>query len=490
MASTTPTANQRPAVTLNSPSRKLDNSTTVAIIGVGYVGEHLMEVFSPAFNIIAYDVSTSRIEQLRIKHQRQDHVKFSCDERDLEDASHFLVCVPTTLELNGQIDSSHVRSAINILYRYVVENSIVVIESTVAVGMTRKLLGPLAKSRGILVGMSPERIDPGRIDPPPKSIPKVVSGLDDVAPGSLCAIKQLYETVFDTVVPVSKPEVAEMSKLYENCQRTMAIAYANEMADACHGLGIDPFEVARTAASKPFGYLPVYPSLGIGGHCLPVNPVYLTSTCKFPLLQQAHERMMTRPSRIASHLLTSILDESHRTRGARYRPRVLVVGVGFKAGQSDLSHSPGLQLLNFLRSSGEVDLMFCDPLVSQEFIPEVPKLEESFWKPGVLQEFNTIVVAVKQPPLDYDILRSLAGTSINIEPRDWAGNYNFSEQQSLGRMRTPTDRLGVRAWLEIAHDTHQRTVHGFTQFMIDQAREYELKIVTVGECLNDPEENW
>lgn len=245
----------------------------------------------------------------------------------------------------------------------------------------------------------------------------MVSGLDDIVPGSLNAIQRLYETVFDTVIPVRKPEVAEMSKLYENCQRTIAIAYANEMADACYGLGIDPFEVAHTAATKPFGYLPMYPSLGIGGHCIPVNPIYFMSTCNLPLLQQAHERMMTRPSRIASQLLTSILEENHRKHGANHRPSLLVVGVGFKAGQSDLSNSPGLQLLNFMRHSGEVDLMFCDPLVSQDAIPEVPRLQESLWKLEVLGNFNAIVVAVKQPPLDYDVLTDLAGVRVEIWQR-------------------------------------------------------------------------
>lgn len=208
-----------------------------------------------------------------------------------------------------------------------------------------------------------------------------------------------------------------MSKLYENCQRTIAIAYANEMADACCELDIDPFEVAHTASTKPFGYLPMYPSLGIGGHCIPVNPVYFMSTCNLPLLQQAHERMMTRPSRIASQLLTSILEENHRKHGANRRPSLLVVGVGFKAGQSDLSNSPGLQLLNFMRYSGEVDLMFCDPLVSQDAIPEVPKLEGSLWKPEVLGTFNAIVVAVKQPHLNFDILKDLAEVRIETWQR-------------------------------------------------------------------------
>lgn len=205
-----------------------------------------------------------------------------------------------------------------------------------------------------------------------------------------------------------------MSKLYENCQRTIAIAYANEMADACKELRIDPFEVAHTSATKPFGYLPMYPSLGIGGHCIPVNPTYLMSTCKLPLLQQAHERMMTRPSRIASHLLELILEESYHKHGEAHRPRVLVVGIGFKAGQSDMSHSPGLQLLNYLRQSGEVDLMFCDPLVSQGSLPGVPKLENSCWELEVLKTFDAIVVAVKQPPLDYEILKCLSGVRVEV----------------------------------------------------------------------------
>ncbi|EUC29296.1 hypothetical protein COCCADRAFT_106923 [Bipolaris zeicola 26-R-13] len=391
-----------------------DAPSTIAIIGVGYVGEHLMEVFSSAFPIVAYDISASRIDNLRLKYSEKHNVKFSTDSRDFQTASHFLLCVPTSLSLTGGVDSSHIRSAVDMLYPYVKANSIVVVESTVAVGMTRQLLGPLVKARGIFGGMSPERIDPGRVEPPPKSIPKVVSGLDDVAPGSLAAITRLYETVFDTVIPVSKPEVAEMSKLYENCQRTIAIAYANEMADACKELGIDPFEVAHTSATKPFGYLPMYPSLGIGGHCIPVNPTYLMSTCKLPLLQQAHERMMTRPSRIASHLLELILEESYHKHGEAHRPRVLVVGIGFKVGQSDMSHSPGLQLLNYLRQSGEVDLMFCDPLVSQGSLPGVPKLENSCWELEVLKTFDAIVVAVKQPPLDYEILKCLSGVRVEV----------------------------------------------------------------------------
>lgn len=154
MSFTIPSICQSAADALHFPEP--NEPTTIAIIGVGYVGEHLMDVFSSAFRVIGYDVSASRIESLRLKHPRSDKTKFSHDETDLKGASHFLVCVPTILGLNGDVDSSHVRSAMSMLHRYVSDRSIVVMESTVAVGMTRELVGPLARSRGVFAGMSPE----------------------------------------------------------------------------------------------------------------------------------------------------------------------------------------------------------------------------------------------------------------------------------------------------------------------------------------------
>lgn len=149
---------------MESTLKASGNPTVVAIIGVGYVGEHLMEVFSSAFQIMGYDVSASRTESLRSKYSHLKNVKFSTDEKDLNIASHFLVCVPTALGLHGKVDSSHVRSAIKMLRHYVSDESIVVIESTVAVGMTREFLGPLAKSHGIFAGMSPEVCKHSKLD--------------------------------------------------------------------------------------------------------------------------------------------------------------------------------------------------------------------------------------------------------------------------------------------------------------------------------------
>ncbi|KAL5116521.1 hypothetical protein ACEQ8H_005642 [Pleosporales sp. CAS-2024a] len=399
-------------------AKNLGGTTVVAIIGVGYVGQHLVDIFSSSFDVIGYDVSAARVETLRFENVQPERIVFSNEERDLEAASHFLISVPTTLKHSGEVDLSHVRSAVKVVERYAKKGSIVMIESTVAIGTTRMLLQRMARSRGIYAGMSPERIDPGRVTPPVRLIPKVVSGLEDIVPGSLAAISQLYGTVFETVVPVSKPEVAEMTKLYENCQRTITIAYANEMADACYEFGVDPFEVAQTAASKPFGYLPVYPSLGIGGHCIPVNPVYFMSTCSLPILDKAYERMVTRPSRIASQLLAALFNQPHRVYDAANKPRLLVAGLGFKTGQSDLSNSPGLQLLRYIQYSGKVDVMFCDPLVHQSTVPDVPKMDDSLWTFANLKTFDAIVVAVKQPGLDYDVLGCLEGVRVELWQRN------------------------------------------------------------------------
>lgn len=287
-------------------------------------------------------------------------------------------------------------------------------------------------------------------------IPKILSGLDDVVPGSLDAITRLYSPVFETIFPVSSPEVAEMMKLYENCQRMMCIAYANEMADACVPHGIDPYEVCRAAATKPFGYMPYTPSLGVGGHCIPVNPYYLLSNSDFPLLMACTEKMWQRPTEIGQRALEELfgseaetavlrpamprvdlgrdlsLDESSHsgpTKGLSVsmnsrrsslsststyvsRARVLVVGVGFKAGQSVLSNSPGRKLVQSLADSGHVDIMFADPLVKQSAMPLIPRLDDESWNKEMLETFDMIIIAVKQIGIDFSVLQELKGVKI------------------------------------------------------------------------------
>ncbi|KAK4221022.1 nucleotide sugar dehydrogenase [Podospora fimiseda] len=389
----------------------LEASPVVAIMGIGYVGLNLVQAFSSQYEVVGFDILEDRIAQVSQQYQDNTRVRFTTNPEVLADATHILISVPTLLLPDNTIDSSYLRSALSTVGVYARPGSTVVIESSVAVGMTRELLGPLTKQRGFFAGMSPERVDPGRTMPLPHEIPKIISGLDDVMPGSLSSITRLYSPVFSHVVSVSKPEVAEMTKLYENCQRMVCIAYANEMADACIPHGIDPFEVANAAATKPFGYMPYTPSLGVGGHCIPVNPYYLLYNSQFPLLEQAAEKMKRRPEQIAQRILD---DCGEKERESGRKAKVLVVGVGFKRGQSNLSYSPSLALLRKLNQSKEkVQVMFADPLVSQDAVPDIGRLDpEKEWNRDKLQEFDRIVVAFRQVGLDFDVLQSLDGVKV------------------------------------------------------------------------------
>lgn len=391
-------------------SESIDTNTEplVAVIGVGYVGEHLIGIFSRSYNVLGYDISVARTQQLAQKQPTGSRVRFTSMASDIADATHFLVSVPTLLLADKAIDSSYLRSALSAVGLYARPGAVVVIESSVAVGMTREILGPLAKQRGFFAGMSPERVDPGRIEPPAHLIPKIVSGLDDIVPGSLDAITRFYSQSFDQVVPVSRPEVAEMMKLYENCQRMVGIAYANEMADACLGHNIDPYEVCRAASTKPFGYQPFSPGLGVGGHCIPVNPWYLLSNSSFPLLQAAAEKMHARPRVIAQRAVERLCRETPDG----MRPRVLVVGIGFKRGQSHLANSPGLELANSLLSTNKVDVTWADPLVPQEAVPHIARFPEGDWRVEMLDHFAMIIVAFHQEGLDFDMLDRIHGVHV------------------------------------------------------------------------------
>lgn len=333
----------------------------VLVCGVGYVGTHLVERFSAVYRTHAYDASPARQRQLRGMFAKNQNVQVisstshrpTSEEDKQEHYDLVLISVPTLLLEDGKgIDTRHIEAAVANTKHLLRPGSTMVIESSVGVGTTRHLLGPL-RSQGILIGFSPERIDPGRKFPLPKDIPKVVSGLDSV---SLARVVELYGNVFTTIVPVSKPETAEMCKLYENCFRMINIAYINEISDACEALGIDVHEVVEASGTKPFGFMKFSPSLGAGGHCIPVNPWYLLSTCSLPLLEQATLQNRRRPrakaaeiSKIAETVLASRRDVA---RHYRSKAKVLILGLGFKEGESSLSHSPAVTLAEELESGG------------------------------------------------------------------------------------------------------------------------------------------
>jgi nucleotide sugar dehydrogenase len=206
-----------------------------------------------------------------------------------------------------------------------------------------------------------------------------------------------------------------MTKLYENCQRMVNIAYANEMADACTEYGISALEVCTAASTKPFGYQPITPSLGVGGHCIPVNPFYLFSSSRrsdtFPLLRMATETMHSRPAAIGDRIMASLFKSaewrSHLAVGRQ--PHALVCGVGFKPGQRVLSNSPGCALLKHLSDAWAITADYVDPLVNQEMVPSFKRLNDQVhWTVDDLQKYDVIIVAIRQVGLDFGVLESLA----------------------------------------------------------------------------------
>lgn len=303
----------------------MKHQSKVCIIGVGYVGEHLLNTFSKKYDVIGIDVSWSRIIALKSKYK---DVKFQTTYDGLEDYNVFLISVPTLIKDND-VDMSYIIGVKESLKNIIKPGSLLMVESSVYVGGTREYFSDFLDN-GIYVGFSPERVDPGRESPAINEIPKVVSGLNK---DSLDACMNIYKNVFNTIVPVSSCECAEMCKLYENCFRMVNIAYVNEISDMCNKIGINTNEMINASSTKPFGFLPFYPGLGVGGHCIPVNPYYLFKSGELPVLKYSTKLMEDRPKQKAVEIIDKYNPES-----------ILIVGVGFKNGESLLTNSPGYSL--------------------------------------------------------------------------------------------------------------------------------------------------
>lgn len=374
----------------------INKTNTIGIIGVGFIGEHLMNAFSRMedYTIIAYDISQKRINQLDNMYKKSN-VQFTNNGLLLTHCDCFLVCVPTNV-VDNQPDLANLIQAKRLLKSVAKKGSTIVIESSVYVGATRELFSEFRESN-VFVGFSPERVDPGRISPKTYEIPKIISGLDAE---SLMSINKFYSPVFNHLIEVSSTETAEMCKLYENCFRLINIAYVNEISDVCAKKGINTQEMISASATKPFGFMPFYPGLGVGGHCIPNNPYYLMNKNEemFPMVNQSIKLMENRPIIKAKELVDHY-----------YFNSVLVVGVGFKPGESLIVNSPGFALAKELEMY-EKSVFCLDPLVEQEesrtqrfsglqFIPN-NKITSDFLQ----AQFDLVVISCKQHFIDFEAI--------------------------------------------------------------------------------------
>ncbi|KAH9810770.1 UDP-N-acetyl-D-mannosamine 6-dehydrogenase [Teratosphaeria destructans] len=373
----------------------------ICVVGVGYVGEILLREFGNVFPAIGFDISQKRLAEIENDFADLKEVRLTSDTSLLKEATHFCISVPTLLRDDRSVNADHLKRAIEMVTTHAQPGSTIVIESSVSVGMTRSLLGPYASK--FHCGMSPERVDPGRTLPAAHDIPKIISALTKPAMERMNAV---YSKAFRTVVRVSKPEVAEMTKLFENCYRMINIAYVNEVADACRKQDIDVYELVQAASTKPFGFQSFQPGLGVGGHCIPINPFYLMANNELPLLRQATENMWTRPAMQAREFLA----ECRRNSPA---PRVLIVGMGFKPGQRVTDCSPSVAFAQELVELGCRDLQFYDPLVEQSQLPWIRRMSDADFKSHSIEsEFDSVAVCMKQVDVDWTALSALTQTQV------------------------------------------------------------------------------
>jgi UDP-N-acetyl-D-glucosamine dehydrogenase len=353
----------------------------VGIIGLGYVGVPLAVAFAEAeHDVVGLDVDSRRVERLR---RSESDVEDIASERLRAVAGRFtattehehlgacdavIICVPTPLANQREPDLSYVVDAATSLSAVLREGQLVVLESTTYPGTTRERLRPILEESGLAAGrefhlaFSPERIDPGRTDFTIRTTPKIVGGLTGACRDRAV---ELYEAICDDVVAVSTPEAAELSKLLENIFRSVNIALVNELAILCDRMAIDIWEVVEAAATKPFGFMRFDPGPGMGGHCLPVDPFYLSFKAReydFPteFIELAGKINQNQPHFCVEKVQAALNDVRKSVNGSR----VLLLGVAYKAGVGDLRESPALKIARRLRELG-AEVAYHDPHVAE-----------------------------------------------------------------------------------------------------------------------------
>jgi UDP-N-acetyl-D-glucosamine dehydrogenase len=398
----------------------------IGIVGLGYVGLPLAVAFAEAdCDVVGVDVDGGRVAALN---QGRSHVEDIPDARlaaalarcefttrfvELHETEAILVCVPTPLTRNREPDLGPLLAAAQSLAGVVRRGQVVILESTTFPGTTREHMVPLLEESGLRAGedfalaFSPERVDPGRTDYTLRTTPKIVGGLTAQCTERALAV---YRHVCDQLVPVSTPEVAEMSKLLENIFRSVNIALVNEMAMLADRMGIDIREVVDAAATKPYGFMRFDPGPGMGGHCLPVDPFYLTWKARE---YDISTEFIELAGKVNQQMPYFCLEKAERALNEAGKPvrgsRILIVGVSYKAGVGDMRESPALKILRLLRDRGG-DVAYPDP-----HMPELPDLGlRSAELPAAAEGADLAVIVTAHPSVDHGAITEQAHLTLDL----------------------------------------------------------------------------
>jgi UDP-N-acetyl-D-glucosamine dehydrogenase len=418
---------------------ELNNRTArLAVLGLGYVGLPLAVVFAEAgFNVMGIDPDQRKVDTIQrgeshIQDVPGDQVarlvaagklQATYDFSELRNADAVSICVPTPLRKTGDPDLSYILSATDELAKYIHPKMVVVLESTTYPGTTREILLPkLEENRDLVVGenfflaFSPERVDPGREDWTTLNTPKVIGG---ITPNCTQVAAAWYRQALQAVVPVSSAEVAEMAKLLENTFRMINIGLVNEMAIMCDRLGVDVWEVIDAAATKPFGFMKFTPGPGLGGHCIPIDPLYLSwklralnYTARF--IELASEINTSMPRYVVGKIQDALNDHGRPIKGSR----ILVLGAAYKPDIDDLRESPALDVIGLLKQKG-ADICYHDPYI--------PWLNHDGWAMesvtdllGEVREADCVVIVTNHSSYDYAAI--LQAARLVVDTRNALGS--------------------------------------------------------------------
>ena len=406
--------------------------TDVAIVGAGYVGVPLAQVFAEAGrSVLLVERDADRVAQLNrgesyIEDVPSEALKLLVDGQllrattdydELRDADAILIALPTPLSKQREPDLSIVNAATEEVAKRLRKGHLVVLESTTYPGTTREELLPRLEASGLKVGedfnlaFSPERVDPGNVDWTTKNVPKVVGGITEACTDRAA---ELYGAAVDTVHRVTSPESAELTKLLENIFRSVNIALVNELAQLCERMKIDFWEVIEAAATKPFGFMSFKPGPGLGGHCIPIDPFYLTWKAREYNFYTEFIELAGKVNENMPYYCRSLISQAlnHGKQRSLKGSQVLVLGVAYKPGISDVRESPALKLIELLQAAG-AEISYHDP-----HVPELPSFGLSS-VPLEPKRFDCIAIVTNHAEVDHEAL--VDGDAVIVDFRNATG---------------------------------------------------------------------
>ncbi|HUS93748.1 MAG TPA: nucleotide sugar dehydrogenase [Patescibacteria group bacterium] len=401
---------------------KINSGTArIGVVGLGYVGLPLAVAFAEAgYRVVGVDANPAKVEMLnqgksyvedvpdsQIAPLMQDNLLVATtDYADLEQVDSISICVPTPLSKTGDPDISYIVDATDNIAKYGGSGKLIILESTTYPGTTDEIILPRLISNGDVIGVdvfvafSPERIDPGREDFTIHTTPKVIGGVTE---NCLEVAMALYGKIIDNPVPVSSTATAEMVKLLENTFRAVNIGLVNEVALMCDKLNLDAWEVVKAAATKPYGFMPFYPGPGLGGHCIPIDPIYLSwklrslnYTARFiELAAEINDHM---PDYVVTKVTDALNEDFKAVKGSK----IIILGVAYKPNISDVRESPAIGIIYLLREKG-AEVEFHDPHVELLQAEEI-ELTSIELTTEALQQADCVLVVTHHDRIDWSFV--------------------------------------------------------------------------------------